>query len=409
MILGKNNRFSFLPVVGLILVAGLLSFWSYIFVDPNLILISKPWWLEIQQWFWQYLGQWQLLSLQFTFLVFSWFALYFRGAQKGSAVTPTSLLGFCFIIFILWLGHNALSHDIFNYLFNAKMLIEYGADPHIRTALEFSYDPWVRFMHNIHTPAPYGYGWTVLSLVPYFLGFGSFLLAYLALKAWMVLGLVLYLLFGWVLVQRRKFLDWNERFWLFALNPLLLWETVLNGHNDVWMMWPALACFAILSNKKRLWWQIVLACVLLGFSISIKLVTVVLVPLAIFMILWPLLRKKVLLVSQFLGRLGEHGNRFWAEYAAIALLIPLATDRSQQFLSWYLIWPWAFFPLIQWKWLRMLLLAFSATSLLRYLPWLVNGLEYTDAVQLQMRLVTWSAVGIAAIIWAVSRFYQSRK
>jgi hypothetical protein len=317
--------------------------------------------------------------------------------RRGVSLSPSLVIGFFSIVLVLWLGHNALSHDIFNYLFNAKMVVEYGADPHVRTALEFSYDPWIRFMHNVHTSAPYGHGWTMLSVIPYYLGFGTFLLTYLSFKAWMLIGLVLYVLMGWVLLRRRSFSDTGSRLWLFALNPLLLWETMLNSHNDVWMMWPALAGFAILTNKKLKWWQVLLATGLFAFSISIKLVTVVLIPIALFVLLWPLLRKKVPAILAWVGSVGDHVFQYWADYAALALLVPLATDRSQQFLSWYLIWSWAFFPIIQWKWLRNLLLAFSVTSLLRYLPWLMNGLEYSELVQTQMRMITWSAVPITLL------------
>jgi len=397
------GRSKFWPFWGLLFISLCLSFSSYAFVDPNLLLLNSPVWVEVQQWFWQALGHWDSLALGYFVLVSGWWGFYLWGAKRSSSLKPSPLwLAVALCVGILWLGHNALSHDIFNYLFNAKMVVEYSSNPHVRTAIEFAYDPWVRFMHNIHTPAPYGYGWTAVSLLPYWLGLGSFLLSYLAMKAWMILGLGLYLSLGWRLLDKWPVSDRRQRLWLFALNPILLWETALNGHNDVWMMWPALAAFFLVIKKDRQLWHVVLAGVLLAFSISIKLVTIVLVPIILFLVLWPLLKNGISKLSIWLERLGDHLYGFWPEYASLVLLVPLVTSRSQQFLPWYLIWSWSFFPLHRWRWLRWLLLALTVTSQLRYVPWLLNGLEYTTRLQQEMRIVTWTAVPLVIVLGMIS-------
>lgn len=397
------------PFVALVIISLLLSLWSYTLVDPNLFLLSQPWWVELQSWFWQNRGDWAVLAAGYGILVLAWWAVYLAAPRLvqfrawPERKIPVVFLAFgAMVIAVLWIGHNALSHDIFNYLFNARMVVEYGANPHVCTALEFAYDPWVRFMHNVHTSAPYGYGWTALSLIPYIAGMGTFLLAYLAMKGWMVLGLLLYIFFGWRLFREAQPQADNrvELLWLFVANPLLLWETVLNGHNDVWMMWPALAAMWLLfrSQKTKQWWMIVGTAVLLGLSISVKLVTVVLIPFVVGLLLWPWLKQHLSGNWRPVRALGEHLSRYWAEYAVLVLLAPLVTQRSQQFLPWYLIWSWSFFPLVRWSWLRWFLLALAFTSQLRYIPWLLNALEYTDALQVQMRLVTWSALGVAVVL-----------
>jgi len=404
----NQERIRLSPIVGLLFISLLVSFSSYVLVDPNLILLNSEIWVQVQMWFWQSLGYWDVLAFAYLALILSWWVFYLWGARGAQLVLHRSQLwiGVAACIFVLWLGHNALSHDIFNYLFNAKMVSEYSSNPHVRTAIEFSYDPWVRFMHNIHTPAPYGYGWTAVSLLPYWLGLGSFLLTYFAMKAWMILGLGLYLYFGWRLLEKWPVSNKIQRLWLFAFNPILLWETALNGHNDVWMMWPALAAFFLVLKKDRKLWHIVLAGLLLAFSISIKLVTVVLVPILLFLVLWPVLKNTITKLSRLLEQLGDHFFTFWPEYASLVLLVPLVTSRSQQFLPWYLIWSWSFFPLLRWRWLRWLLLAFTLTSQLRYVPWLLNGLEYTAKLQLEMRMVTWVAVIAVVIALFINRFRQ---
>jgi hypothetical protein len=71
----------------------------------------------------------------------------------------------------------------------------------------------------------------------------------------------------------------------------------------------------------------------------------------------------------------------------------LFTTRSQQFNPWYLIWPLSFLPFLRSKTLKAGLVVFSFTSLLRYVPLLFVG-GYSEAVQLQMRVITWSAIAI---------------
>src|SRR3990172_6981226 len=118
-----------LPVV-----AGIYSVYSFSQTDPNQVFFSQSWYWQFQKFMWR--------------------------------------LGF----------QERLSSDIYNYIFNAKMVWVYGANPHRQVALNFPDDQWLRFMHNTHTPAPYGYGWTMLSLVPSVIGQNHLKLTLLLVK-----------------------------------------------------------------------------------------------------------------------------------------------------------------------------------------------------------------------------------
>jgi len=59
-----------------------------------------------------------------------------------------------------------LSHDLFNYLFDAKIVTFYHQNPYILKALDFPSDPWLRFMHWTHRTYPYGPSFLFLTLVP---------------------------------------------------------------------------------------------------------------------------------------------------------------------------------------------------------------------------------------------------
>ncbi len=385
-----------------IALAVLTSLWSYIFADPNFLLVAHPWYVRFQETMHAWQGNpWSGAPI-FLLLVLSWFSVYRSWMMKIGEFSPFARwIAWGSVLGILVLGHNALSHDIFNYLFNAKMVLEYGSNPHVQTALDFAQDPWTRFMHNTHTPAPYGWGWTLLSLVPYSLGLGKFALAYLVMKLWMVLGLIATVLsLAWL---EKKVWGTTNRFWLFAWNPLVLLEVALNGHNDVWMMWPALVALALLLPIITVRWSSILSLFvaggLLGASIYQKFVTVVLLPLVpLFLPLnviwqrWP-----------FLDNLVAFGRRYWPDLAALALLAPLLTARSQQFHPWYLVWALCFLPLVRSSLVRAILLGLSVSSLLRYLPWLDARLEYSPEILALQKAITATGAVAGVITWWKNR------
>ena len=181
------------------------SIFSYSLTAPNLILSSWPPYWRFQTWMWEtFFNDRQLLSqtyLVIMALIFINYFLIINNLKKLEKIpklfSRKNLLIMILLVAPLLVANNALSYDVFNYIFNAKMLVYYHVSPHLHTALEFARDDWTRFMHNTHTPAPYGYAWTLLSTIPYWLGRGGFFLTWLlfrgmSLLSLMGLGLVYY-------------------------------------------------------------------------------------------------------------------------------------------------------------------------------------------------------------------------
>jgi hypothetical protein len=279
----------------------------------------------------------------------------------------------------------------------------YQANPHQQVALDFASDPWTRFMHNIHTPAPYGYLWTGVSLVPYLVSGGKFILAYFLMKTWMGLGLMLYLFAIWWLLKQSKFHDTSTRWWLLALHPLLLMETLLNGHNDVWMMAPAVLGLGFAWRYPGKLWSLILSLLALLFAWNIKLAGIVLLPIAA--LLW---------LKPWWSRLGSHLEQrleWWEkwsmDFSAVLLIMPLFIARSQWFHPWYLIWALSLWPLVRNTWLRWFLFGLSVSSLWRYVPWLLGDLQYSPEILLQMRLISWSGGIIALLVLIGKKLYKA--
>jgi len=376
----------------------LYAIFSYALTDPNLVLISWPPYWRFQQWMWQtFLHQRELLTQVYVLFITGFFVVYLFGLKLTTHTQSLSskklLFAYLLAVSPLFFSYNALSHDVFNYIFNAKMVLVYQANPHVQVALDFTHDNWTRFMHNTHTPAPYGYGWTALSLIPYAIGFNTFLLTWLLFRGWAVLSIVL--LF-WVL--QKISLTINKKslslpaFWLVFLNPVLFIEVIANQHNDLWMV-PALAALWLLFDQptKQTTPKLLASSLLFGFSTLIKFATLVITPV------WLLvLMRRV--IPKLRNSLSWERLSWWS---SILLFLPLLTLRSQQFLPWYLLWSLVWLPFIKKPWWRHWLITFSLTAMLRYVPWLWVG-EYTQLVLTQQKWLVWGG-GIG--LWLMSQLW----
>lgn len=373
----------------------LFAIFSYGLTAPNLILSQNESFWRFQSLMWEtFFNNRPLLIQVYSVLLGGLFLSFFGlliALGKKWAWKKFFLVFFLLIIPLLF-SSTSLSYDVFNYIFNAKIAIVYGENPHIQTATDFPDDEWTRFMHNVHTPAPYGYGWTLLSFIPFYLGFGKFLLTWFTFRLFSLFALVVLLSTFWLNKKQTN----KELLSLLFLNPLILIEVVTNAHNDFWMMMPAVAGLLLLdsaSGKKSdkafiFFIKMVISLSLLVISIYVKLASIVLLPI------WLLLLFKNPLSS--IPRF-DSTVKNWPLLASIFMFVPLLTLRSQQFHPWYLIWSLAFIPLftmnkISKLWVSCLLI-FSVSSMFRYLPYLESN-SFDGNVILNQKMITFVPVFI---------------
>jgi len=378
---------------------------SYSLTDPNLVLTSwKPYW-QFQQFMWQtFFNNAPLLTHTFIALIALLFITYFFLVLKTPWQLHSKKKWLIVLAFVLplLLSYNALSYDVFNYIFNAKMVLIYHANPHQQVALDFPHDEWIRFMHNTNTPAPYGYLWTGISLVPFLIGFGKFTVTWVIFRLFSLLSVGL-LIFSFTKLaetdQHKKNLLWSE-FLVVLLNPLFLIEVISNSHNDLWMMAPAILSLAILHQTKTLHLKkIFLSALLLVCSFSIKLSTLVLLPIWAAIFIERILSEYQL--PKVLRQLTSFVHTHYADFAVLFLFVPLLTPRSQQFNPWYLVWLLVWIPFLRWSWLRNALLVLSLSSLLRYVPWLLAG-GYSDQILLEQKAITFIPLIIYLLYASIS-------
>lgn len=404
------------------------ALWSYSLTDPNLVLSSWPPYWQTQQWLWQTLFvDRAVLVTHFSIIIVGLTVTYLgllhilstRFAQQP--MTKHHWVIIAIVVLPVFFAYNALSHDIFNYIFNARMVVRYSANPHVQTALEFASDEWVRFMHNTHTPAPYGYGWTAVSIVPYVLGMSFFSLTWLLFKFWAVLSYVgLVAVTHWFATRiLRRPITWFQAAALF-LNPLLVIEVLGNGHNDLWMIVPAVLAVGVAFRYGVQKLGMVVG--LLIFSILVKFATVLLLPVFIGILyaenLWHKLRQRLVLRMSFAVAIPIVERVFGkkvranvigvtASIASLLLFVPLLTVRSQQFHPWYLIWSLVWLPFISVRLIRIFLISLSVSSLFRYIPWLLAG-GFPAGTVLQQIIITWVGGLTIALIWIAASTIQLR-
>ncbi len=237
----KLNEKIIVAIYGFLII--FLLFYSYVLVDPNLTLINSWAWTSFRN-FMVIIGYYQR-SLSFSLylliiILLSSFHYYF--SFKSKRVNPFKLA--VLISGLLLFSYPLLSHDFFNYLFDAKIVSSYSQNPYLKTALDFPADPWIRFMHWTHRTYPYGPSWLILSLIPSFLALGKFVLNFLFFK----------LMFSLFYLSTVYCLNRINRTWalFFATSPLVIIEGLVNNHNDLIALSLGLigVCFILFTNNE---------------------------------------------------------------------------------------------------------------------------------------------------------------
>lgn len=276
----------------LLLVLGL---YSYSQIDLNLTLLQTPWFLGFQNTMIQ-LGYYQRPLSAAIFIILTILLFLVKPKNIFWAIGGVVVLGL--------FSYPAFSHDIFNYIFDARIAIWHHANPYTSTALMFPDDTWTRFMHWTHRTYPYGPLFLIISFVPYILGLSKFILTLFWFKVLMI-GAYLGSCYVILKLTDKKGLAY------FALNPLIIYEVIIAGHLDVIMLFFALG--AIYKKSNILWL----------LSAGIKYVTILLFPR--FSINWLIalayggavaqIFSRELLPHYFIVPLGftalAYKNRFW--------------------------------------------------------------------------------------------------
>ncbi|MBP9690608.1 hypothetical protein KBD81_00860 [Candidatus Woesebacteria bacterium] len=345
-----------------------LSLYSYALIDPNLTLISHPLWAAFREPFVQ-LGYHARPTSWMIFIILTillWGAyLYIRRHHSKRDPFKIALVigGICFF------SYPFLSHDFFNYLFDAKMLTYYGVNPYLHVGLDFPNDEWLRFMHWVHRPYPYGPTFLPLTLVPSFLAMGKFFLNYVFFKV-MFIGIYILGVYYLKKINKRSALE-------FATHPFVILEGLINLHNDMLAVSFVFVGIYYLSHKRQ--W---LARIMLLVSGGIKYLTM------------PLLL------------LDAHKDKRW-NYLVFTLqaLLFAYLIWSKGFQQWYFFLFFALLPYFP-RIIKLLHPLFFGL-MVSYYPYIrLGGWDTPEKVLLKDQII-YVSIGMTAISLLV-HFYKSR-
>ncbi len=321
------------------------TFFTYLFVDKNLFYLGNF-----------YTGfsvfNREIVTCAYVILVSLFFIFYYLFLKRIS----TGILSNLLIItpLFLFISYPAvLSYDIFNYIFTAKVLFWYGENPFIIMPIEFLGDPLLSFTHAANKVALYGPSWVVSTGIPHFLGFNNFVLTLFSFKLF-----VLIFYFG-IIYLIYKFTKNINNVSYFALNPLVLIETMVSGHNDVVMIFFALLSFYLLKKDR-----FILAIVFLIFSILIKYATLFLIPIFIYYLFQRYKKKKV------------DWDKVFVFSAVLMFFAFILSPIREEIYPWYAIWFLTFISLTNVKQLKVFGFITSFGLLLRYVPFMYLGTHF---------------------------------
>jgi hypothetical protein len=264
-------------------------------------------------------------------------------------------------------------------MFTAKTVLVYHKNPYMVIPLQFTgVEPWLSFMRWTHLPSAYTPLWIFISLPAYILGFGYFLLI---LENFKLLALGFYLLTIWFIAKILDILDVDKRdlgVAIFALNPLVIFETLVSAHNDIEMMAFAMMSLFFYITKKR-----ILAYLFLALSVGAKLMTLFLYPVIVF------------------------GYR--RIFALIAMCVGLILVLFQrEVLAWYFIWIMPFIALLPDNEVSIIVaFGVSLGLLLRYAPYFYYG-DWNKPVPTIELWVTLIPIGLSMILYATQRMIRHK-
>ncbi len=343
----------------LVIILGLF-FYSFTQVDLSLTLSQVSIFQTVQKIF-QQVGYFNrpVSAVLFLFLIILMFSYYiyflYQAYRKRINKKDLAIIVFTTGV-LLTFSYNAFSYDLFNYIFDAKIITFYNQNPYFHKALDFPGDPMLSFMRWTHRYYPYGPFWLALTTPLSFLGVNIFLLTFFLFKGLATafyLGSA-YLIYKTLQKIRPEYSVFGAT--LFALNPLVIIESLVSSHNDIAMVFFALLGIFLFILKHK-----ILGIFLVVFSALIKIPTaVILVPMAFSMI-----PHKKLDLSQ---------NNFFLSIVLLSLGGIAYSLTQLEIQPWYFLWLIPFIALLKPnKYIVVASIGFSLGLLLRYLPFLYFG------------------------------------
>ena len=140
--------------------------------------------------------------------------------------------------------------DIFDNIIHGRILGVYGGNPFVQAPAAFPQDPFTRYIAWNHSVSAYGPGWELLAGLTARLAGNGVLANVIMFKLLGGVFLAGSIVLVAVILRRKAPQRALAGVLLLAWNPVVLYETVGNGHNDIAMVfWVLLAVWALSQRR----------------------------------------------------------------------------------------------------------------------------------------------------------------
>ncbi|HEV2339933.1 MAG TPA: hypothetical protein VGT05_04215 [Patescibacteria group bacterium] len=362
-----------------------LFLYSYTQVDLGLTLSRVSIFQTIEKNF-QYIGYFNrpLSTACYSGLLLLLFAGYIRLlyiAAKGNMQRKTFWFLTMLITIILTFSYNAFSYDLFNNIFDAKIITHYHQNPYVHNALDFPKDPMLGFMHWTQRDYPYGPVWLFFSVPLSFIGANIFLLTFFLFKIFAGLSYVGTVYFLEKIASQLDKKTALFKTMLFALNPLVLIEGLVSAHNDMTMFFFAVMGLYLLMQQKH-----IAAGISLLVSIGIKFATVFLAPVFLGVSLLQVAKKNI------------HWEKMFLLITLLMIPALFAVTIRTTFQPWYLLYVLTFCCLIGdrlYSAIPSVIASFFALT--EYVPFLYAG-NWNPPIPAILNTITLTGLAICIVV-----------
>jgi hypothetical protein len=222
------------------------------------------------------LAQWWLVWAFLMQAGLYWLAWRLALQVRGRAAWAIVLSGTVAFSAALLFFYPLDAADIFDNIMHGRIHGVYGANPFKDPPKLFAGDPFFPYVAWKRTPSAYGPIWESLAGGVARLAGDGILANVFAFKLLGVFFLALGLGLVYVILRRLASERALAGVILLAWNPVILYETIANGHNDLAMaVWILAAVWAVLERRYTL------AILALWVGVTIKLVPLLLLPLVV--------------------------------------------------------------------------------------------------------------------------------
>ncbi|MFH0749601.1 MAG: hypothetical protein V1917_01630 [Candidatus Gottesmanbacteria bacterium] len=260
-------------------------------------------------------------------------------------ILPFLIMGVVLLIF----SYPALSYDLFNYMTTAKVAYTHHENPYLVMPIEITNEPYLAFTRAANKVALYGPVWILITAIPHVIGSSTIWGSIIAFK---LLNALMYVVFAFLIYRMTK--SWKNVLF-FVLNPLILIEVLISGHNDIYMM--VFAVLGIFLWERKGVGNKIGAALSFVASFLIKGATLVLLPL--------LLVKK----------LSQERLILWAYWLLAFVFFAFAPLREELY-PWYAVWLVGIASLLDMKKYSILIwftVVLTFALELRHLPYMLMG------------------------------------